>query len=40
MDGDDYLILCDCGYVKLYSCVVCDICFNIAMKSDLSWDDD
>ena len=41
MDGDDdYIVLCECGYVKLNSCIVCDICFNIAMECDLTWDDD
>ena len=40
MDGDDYLIICDCGYVKLISCIVCDICYNEACKTDLIWDDD
>jgi len=37
---DEFMILCDgCGYVKLNTTVVCDICFNIAMDCDLSWDD-
>jgi hypothetical protein len=40
MDGDDYLIICECGFVKLLSTVVCDICFNEACKSDLIWLDD
>ena len=41
MEGDeDCVILCDCGYLKLKSTVVCDICFNQACKSDLIWLDD
>jgi hypothetical protein len=37
---NDILILCECGFIKLSSCVVCDICYNIAIECDLSWDDD
>ena len=37
---DDYLILCECGFVKLLSTVVCDVCYNEACRSDLIWDDD
>jgi hypothetical protein len=37
---NDILILCECGFIKLSSCVVCEICYNIAIECDLSWDDD
>jgi hypothetical protein len=37
---DEFMILCECGYVKLNTTVVCDICFNIAIECDLIWDDD
>ena len=40
MDEDDYMVLCECGYVKLFSTVVCEICYNEACRTDLTWDDD